>query len=453
MATIVVSPIDQQGHVNPSLRIAKGLRERGHRVVYCGLADLEDFIKAEGFEFVPVLADLCPKGFQARVLEQVKELSGLRLYQFSREMDRQEERMLAAMQAGALDEPFTRLKPDLLLCDVMHPEPPLVAYGHKVPCVLLNTTLPMRREEGLPPLSSPLVPDGQLKTKLLIEAAWVRNTYRMRLRRLFRTRQVRHLLRLARRYGFPPEQLDFSGSTVSAWAPELVLCPREFAELGTSAGVPRGQYLYTGPSVDLERQEVDFPWERLREDRPLVLVYLGTLAFQTDLDARLFRHVLEVAARKPDWQFVLSLGRKLEVGAFDGVVPNVIAVRHAPQMAMLRRATAMITHGGFNSVKECISMGVPMVVIPMVYDQPGISARVVHHGVGVRAMPFQTTTESLLAQLDEVTTNPRYRSNVQAFRDRFRQAEELTPAADVIERFLERGAPAAARPVPTGRSA
>jgi MGT family glycosyltransferase len=210
------------------------------------------------------------------------------------------------------------------------------------------------------------------------------------------------------------------------------------------AASSRGQYLYTGPSVDLERQEPDFPWERLREERPLVLVYLGTLAFRTDVDVRLFRQVLEVAARRPEWQFVLSVGRKLDVAAFDGALPNVIAVRHAPQIAMLRRAMVMITHGGFNSVKECISMGVPMVVIPFLFDQPGVSARVVHHGLGVRGFASQLTANRLQGLLDEVVHNPCYRTTVRTFRDLFRRAEQDMPAANVVEQFLQRGASVAA---------
>lgn len=444
MSTIIIAPFfDEQGHVNPTFRIARPLRARGHRVIYCGPPDLEDYVQAQGFEFIPVLGALFPKGFQAQVLEKVTALSGLKLYLFAREMERHEARVLAAVQAGALDEPFTRLRPDLLLCDVLLPEPPLVAHGHQVPCLLLNTTLPLRQEEGLPPLSSPLLPDGRLLTKARIKLAWLRDTYRLRLGLWVRTRYLRHILRLARRYGFPPERLDFTGSTVSSWSPELVLCPREFAELGT-AGARRGNYLYTGPSVDLERQEPDFPWGRLQEGRPLVLVYIGTMSFRTKVDARIFRTVLEAAARRPDWQFVLSVGRKLDPADYDGATPNVVAVRSAPHVALLRRAAVMITHGGFNSVKECICMGVPMVVIPLQYDQPGISARVVHHGLGVRASADHLSAENLLALLD-TTRTPRYRAALQAFSARFLQAEHEAPAADAIEQFLKQRRPPAQR--------
>jgi zeaxanthin glucosyltransferase len=454
MSTFVLSPVDDHGHVNPTLRIARTLQSRGHRVVYCGIPDLEALVAPEGFEFLPVLEDLCPKGFQAEMLARASELRGLKLLRFAREVQHHEDRFYAAVLAGAFDKPFARLRPDLLLCDVLLPEPPLAAHGAGVPCLLLNTTLPLRQEAGQPPLTSPLIPDDGVVSRVRLRMAWWRATYRHRLGLWLGSRSVRHLVRLARHYGFPQERLDFDGITLKPWGPELVLCPREFAELTPPQGAPRGEYLYAGPSVDLERQEPDFPWERLHAGRPLVLAYLGTLPYATDLDARLFRTVRDAAARRPDWQFVLGVGRKLDPAAFDAAAPNVIAVRRAPVVSLLRRATAMITHGGFNSVKECISLEVPMVVLPIQYDQPGISARVVHHGLGVRADAASVTPEALLALLDEAATVPRYRENLRRFRARFEAAEQDLPAADVIENFLHHSRPAApfAGPLPSSAS-
>jgi hypothetical protein len=40
------------------------------------------------------------------------------------------------------------------------------------------------------------------------------------------------------------------------------------------------------------------------------------------------------------------------------------------------------TLNGLNTTLESLAQGVPMVAIPIGYDQPGIAARIAHHGVG-----------------------------------------------------------------------
>jgi hypothetical protein len=37
---------------------------------------------------------------------------------------------------------------------------------------------------------------------------------------------------------------------------------------------------------------------------------------------------------------------------------------------------------GLNTTLESLAQGVPMVAIPIGYNQPGIAARIAHHGVG-----------------------------------------------------------------------
>ena len=179
----------------------------------------------------------------------------------------------------------------------------------------------------------------------------------------------------------------------------LILCPREFVEFRGSK--PSIDYHYTGPSIDPQRKEPEFPWERLDAERPLVMFSLGTMVIQSEQARRFHQSVIEAARRRPRWQFVVATNQWKE--ETPGQAPaNLVAVKHVPQLQMLRRASAMVTHGGFNSVKECIYFGVPMVVLPVQYDQPGMAARVVHHGLGVRAAINELTPDTLVPLLDEV---------------------------------------------------
>src|SRR5215472_13871334 len=65
---------------------------------------------------------------------------------------------------------------------------------------------------------------------------------------------------------------------------------------------------------------------------------------------------------------------------------NPVVVGYAPQLDLIQRAALTISHGGLNTVLESLACGVPMVVLPVTYDQPGVGARVEWSGVG-RSIP------------------------------------------------------------------
>ena len=64
-------------------------------------------------------------------------------------------------------------------------------------------------------------------------------------------------------------------------------------------------------------------------------------------------------------------------------VPGNHAVRYAPQLELVKRAAAVVTHAGLNTTLESLAEGVPLVAIPQGNDQPGVAARIAHHGAGV----------------------------------------------------------------------
>jgi UDP-glucoronosyl and UDP-glucosyl transferase len=47
-----------------------------------------------------------------------------------------------------------------------------------------------------------------------------------------------------------------------------------------------------------------------------------------------------------------------------------------------REPVVALTHAGANTVLESLSAGVPMIAIPIGFEQPGMAARVAYQGVG-----------------------------------------------------------------------
>jgi MGT family glycosyltransferase len=63
--------------------------------------------------------------------------------------------------------------------------------------------------------------------------------------------------------------------------------------------------------------------------------------------------------------------------------PNTHVFAFVPQVALLSQVDVVITHGGNNTVQECLAAGRPMVVLPFGGDQLVNAARVEQLGVGV----------------------------------------------------------------------
>ncbi|RQH11362.1 glycosyl transferase family 1, partial [Okeania hirsuta] len=77
-----------------------------------------------------------------------------------------------------------------------------------------------------------------------------------------------------------------------------------------------------------------------------------------------------------DAQLVMSLGGSATPESLPNLPGNSLVVKYAPQLELLQKATLTITHAGMNTTLECLNNAVPMVAIPIAFDQPGVAARV-----------------------------------------------------------------------------
>ena len=157
-------------------------------------------------------------------------------------------------------------------------------------------------------------------------------------------------------------------------SPYLVLLNsvREF--VGEADLLPSVRLVGAAPSA--ARRTVDFPRHRL-DDRPLVLASLGTVAER--LGSRFFRALADALADEPV-QVVAAAGPEL----LPAPPANFVVQPYVPQLELMERAGAVVSHAGHNSVVEALAHGRPLAVAPIAYDQPFTAARVVTCGAGLR---------------------------------------------------------------------
>jgi zeaxanthin glucosyltransferase len=195
------------------------------------------------------------------------------------------------------------------------------------------------------------------------------------------------------------------------------------------------QFHYAGPFHDDEgREQVPFPWEKLT-GAPLIYASLGTLVNGIE---HVYRAILEAVGRFPQTQVVLSVGKNIDPDDLRPIPSNVIIVNTAPQIELLKRAALCITHAGLNTALEALAQGVPIVAIPIGFDQPGVAARIAYHGVSEFVEIGDLTAERLSQLIRRVRQNPSYRDKARYFQKVIAQTHGLDLAADVIERAFKK---------------
>lgn len=146
------------------------------------------------------------------------------------------------------------------------------------------------------------------------------------------------------------------------------------------------------------------PWVDELEARPTVLVSMGTVFHRT---AGVYEAVLEGLRDEPV-NLMVAAGFDQDPGRFGPQPPHCRVEPYLPVAALLPRCDLFITHGGFNSVKESLAAGVPLVVIPISADQPYSAERCAALGVGVALGPQERTASGVRRAARAVLTDRAY---------------------------------------------
>jgi zeaxanthin glucosyltransferase len=118
-----------------------------------------------------------------------------------------------------------------------------------------------------------------------------------------------------------------------------------------------------------------------------------------------------------------------------------LVVAYAPQTQLLAKAKLTITHGGLNTVLDSLSNGVPLVVMPIAFEQPGIAARTQWAGCGEVLPAAQTTVPELRAAIKRVITDSSYSRHALHLQESIRKAGGVVRAADIVEQVVATGKP------------
>ncbi|HET9355875.1 MAG TPA: nucleotide disphospho-sugar-binding domain-containing protein [Sphingomicrobium sp.] len=398
------------GHINPMSVLARELQSRGHRVTFLGFPDMRARLPRD-LAFQAFGESDWPEGSLKPYLDRLSRLGGpLSIRRLIRDLAGFAKTICTALPA-VIDD----LGPDGLIIDQTDAAASLVATALDVPFVNIANALPLNLEPGVPP---PVLPWGYDPSPRGIR----RNLGGYRVARWVERPITKVIRRHARRLGRPG--IRFAHDSWSTRG-QITQCIR-------GLDFPRQQlppnFHYVGPLRGPEQQmDVDLP----DDGRPLIFCSLGTLQGSR---AGIFRAVAEAVAGL-DANLLIAHGGMLAERDVRRLAGQPLVHAFVPQRAVLARSALAITHCGFNTVLDSLGQGVPMVALPLTFEQPATAARLERAGAALTLHRWRTTGR-IRSAVEQVLGDPAFAANARRLGAEIAASGGVRRAADLIEQAL-----------------
>jgi MGT family glycosyltransferase len=380
------------GHMNPTLPLVRELVDRGEEVVYYSSADFEERIRRAGADFRPYRTSVL-ENFSV-VTERMEQLSFLLMRATREVLDTELERVRAS-------------PPDYVIHDSLAAWGGCVAEVLGVPTAVSIVTFAFNRHV--------LMTGARVAPKRF-------STMLAKLRFIAKAARVRRAIRAAYRTVGP----DLSLFPNPRAGLKIVYTSRHFQPFADTFDE---SFRFVGPSIADRDEGVDLALPEPASS-PLVYVSMGTL-FNKDVE---FYRACFAAFGGRDLRVVMSTGGTARIGD----APANFTVRdYVPQLEVLQRANAFVTHGGMNSVSESFYYGVPVVVIPQMSEQAVVGHRAQTLGAGLLLKKADAPASALRESVARVLENESFARNARAIGDSFKTAGGFERAADEVLAFVQ----------------
>jgi len=424
MAKFLFTAWPYPGSLNPQIAVAHALKSRGHTVGFYSGTRAANLIHGEGFTFFPLGKSLdqriegmldSPKGIGRGWQEIWGIPTILRTWLLETIPD----------QIVDLDRILEKWGPDAIICEPPMWGPIVILYeARQIPVALLEYAACMLPGPDVSPPGLGLPPPRTWSLRL---QGRLGNSMLELLARGLR----RSTNKLRRQYGLPPLE-----STVVALTEKLSLvlvpsCP----EFDYMRGDLPQNVKYVGPCLWYPSTWKESDWlNELSSDRPLVHVTEGTLYAQAPV---VLRAAAQGLADLPV-QVIITTGthRKESMVKLGRLPSNVIVKSMVAHSKLMPHLDLLISHGGGGTTVASLASGVPMVVVPLMWDQAENAQRVCEAGAGVQFSARQCSPRRMRKAVEIVLSDASYRKNGQRIADSLGQYGGPSQAAELLEQML-----------------
>jgi MGT family glycosyltransferase len=398
---VLIASTPATGHVNPMFSLGHMLIKAGHHVLGLSATAMRDRIESVGAEFraFPAPADIDFRD-PTSAFSGVEDIPpGLRMSRFllERFID------YIPSQYEGLVRVLREFPADIILGDnfFFGALPMLLGPSSRRPPIVLCGTmfLHYHRDDGAPNFAGlpPASNDDERSAYAAIAGEHEEELYA----------PVREYMNncLAGLRVIPLE-MDLHEAAVALPDAYLQLSVPSF-EFPRRSLPPSVHFVGTPPIIS--NQAPRPPWaDDLQSARKVVLVTQGTFS-NHDL-GQVIVPTLAALANEPDVLVVATTGGR-PVGDILGPIPdNARLASYLPFEWLLPQVDVLVTNGGFGTVNQALSFGIPLVTAGLSEDKADNNARVGWSGVGVDLKSQQPTASALRDGVRAVLDKPNYRA-------------------------------------------
>ncbi len=427
--TFVFFPESAYGPTNNCVGIGDVLRRRGHRVVFIAEQSFEGTLEAKGFEeelvrLAPASdADEDPGQFWKDFIRDTAPV-------FRKPTIEQLEGFIAptfeALCDGArfvdehLAEILDRVEPDVIVEDNVVSFPAVPASGRRWARIVSCNPAEIKDAEVPPTFSGYPVAD---------RSGWAE--YRSEYGRALGPLQASFNEFCVERGAPPLPELEFIHTSPDL---NLWLFPSEVDYHRREALGPRPPWHNLEAAVRATDEAWELPEPLAGADVRLIYLSLGSLG---SADVELMRRLIGSLADAPH-RVIVSMGpqhAQLELA------DNMAGAEFLPQASILPHVDLVITHGGNNTVTECLHFGKPMIVLPLFWDQYDNAQRIDETQFGTRLSTYEHEAAELTDAIDGLLADEALAEHLDAVSRRLRATPGTERAADLLEALAESAPP------------
>lgn len=422
------SPI--AGHVNPLLVAARILKNAGHEAALYTGSLFREKAEAAGVGFFPLPADVdfdlrdfgaafpewkqCTPGPQ-QMLYSMKNIFGNAMPSQFRGL----EAILREFPADLVvhETAFLGVLPLLLGARSLRP----------ASACLSITTLPLPREDGAP--TGPGLPPATSEAQ--------REQYRSAARDLAAalTNPVReHVDQILAELGVQ-KRLPAPIFPSTAVLSDLILQPCVPTFEFPFRQPPDTKVHFIGTLLPEGSGDVPPQVKKAKEaGRTIVLVSQGTVV-NNDL-GQLVAPVIQAFGEDEDKLLLVTTGGKSIDSIPCPLSPNTVAVPFLNFGVVFPHVDVLVALGGYGTVTQALSFGVPMVLAGQGQDKPEIAARVAWTGSGIRLDTGRPTVGQLQDAVEQVLSDPAYRIRAKTLALEFAAHDAARELPHLLEKLV-----------------